>query len=57
MLLIERRDGRSWTWIALAEVPDISLLEALLERVCAETFQENSADDEYKNQKNQPPLG
>ncbi|HLZ60701.1 MAG TPA: DUF6585 family protein, partial [Ktedonosporobacter sp.] len=35
MLLLQLQGGQPWTWIALAEVPNVYLLEALLERVCS----------------------
>ncbi len=54
MLLIERSDGQPWTWIALAEVPYVYLLEALLDRVSPERIQEGSRNDEKQNQENQP---
>lgn len=51
LLLLQQQDEQPWMWIALAEVPNIFLLEALLERISPETLQESKADDEQKNQK------
>lgn len=54
LLLIQRADQHPWTWIALAEVPNLYLLEALLERVSQEKRKSNSRDSTQQDAQETP---